>query len=164
MTRRSDPARLLSPHTIEAPINLFRNILAAIAGLVACMMTNGCLIALGPTVIPPPEGVNVQDLESLRANIHLFEPKHFLFPLLAHAMGSLVGGSVAAAIAATRKMTFALVIGSVHLLGGIAMAFLIPAPVWFVILDLGVAYLPAAWLGAKITASLAGSRPSQRLA
>lgn len=47
-------------------------------------------------------------------------------------------------------MTFSLVIGFVHLLGGILAAFLIPAPVWFIVLDLFVAYIPMAWLGGKI--------------
>ncbi len=76
-------------------------------------------------------------------------------PFLAHAVGSLVGGMVVAAIAASRKITFALVIGGVHMLGGIAMVFLLPAaPLWFDGLDLGVAYLPAAWLGGTLGAMI----------
>ena len=71
-------------------------------------------------------------------------------PFLAHALGSLLGGLVAARIAVTRKLTFALVIGFVHLLGGILATFLIPAPIWFIVLDLVVAYVPMAWLGGKL--------------
>lgn len=36
------------------------------------------------------------------------------------------------------------------MIGGIAAAFMIPAPAWFVVLDLAVAYLPMAWIGGKL--------------
>jgi hypothetical protein len=131
-------------------MNVVRNVLAVLVGIVVCMFVNGGIIAISSSVIPPPEGVNVNDMESIRASIHLFQPKHFVMPFLAHALGSLLGGLVAALIAANRKMTFALVIGIVHLAGGIAAAFLIPAPIWFIALDLVVAYLPMAWIGGII--------------
>ncbi len=38
------------------------------------MITNGFITALGPVVVPPPEGVNVEDFESLAENIGRFEP------------------------------------------------------------------------------------------
>jgi hypothetical protein len=139
---------------------IVRNIFAVVVGIVVCMLVNGGIISFGPSLIPPPEGVNVNDLESVRANAHLFQAKHFMMPFLAHALGSLFGGLVAALIAATRKMTFAVVIGCVHLLGGIFAAFLIPAPVWFIALDLVVAYVPMAWLGGK----LGGGRPASNQA
>ena len=129
---------------------IVRNILAVIAGIVVCMLVNGGIISLSGSIIPPPVGMNVNDMESIRANAHLFEPKHFIMPFLAHALGSLIGAFVAAMIAASRKMTFALVIGIVHLLGGIAASFMIPAPAWFIALDLIVAYIPMAWLGGKL--------------
>lgn len=123
---------------------IIRNILAVVVGVVACLLVNGAIISLSSSLIPPPEGMNVNDMESIRANAHLFESKHFIMPFLAHALGSLVGGLLAGLIAASHKMTFALVVGFVHLLGGIAAAFIIPAPMWFIILDLVVAYVPMA--------------------
>lgn len=47
-------------------------------------------------------------------------------------------------------MTLALVVGGLHFVGGVAAAFMIPVPTWFVVLDLTVAYLPMAWLGGRI--------------
>jgi hypothetical protein len=131
-------------------MNIVRNILAVIVGIAVCMFVNGGIIALSPAVIPPPEGVNPSDLESMRASMHLYQPKHFVMPFLAHALGSLLGSLAASLIAASHKLTFALVIGFVHLAGGIAAAFLIPAPIWFIALDLIAAYIPMAWLGATI--------------
>jgi hypothetical protein len=42
------------------------------------------------------------------------------------------------------------VIGAVFLCGGVAASFMIPAPAWFIALDLLVAYLPMAWLSIQI--------------
>jgi hypothetical protein len=36
------------------------------------------------------------------------------------------------------------------MLGGITNAFLLPAPIWFIALDIVLAYLPMAWLGGKL--------------
>jgi hypothetical protein len=131
-------------------MSIVRNTLAVIVGIAVCMFVNGGIIAMSSSVIPPPDGVNVNDMESIRASMHLFQPRHFIMPFVAHALGSLLGGLAAALIAASHKMTFALVIGIVHLAGGIAAALLIPAPTWFVALDLVVSYIPMAWIGGKI--------------
>ncbi len=88
-------------------------------------------------------------MESIRSNIHLFEPVHFIFPFLAHALGTLVGAFVVAKLVTNRKMTFAIAIGIWSLLGGLAAAYLIPAPNWFIVLDLLIAYIPMGWLAGK---------------
>ena len=113
------------------------------------------LILIGPHVIPPPAGVDVTNTENLKASIHLLEPKHFFFPFLAHALGSLAGALVAFLIAANHRSLFAYAIGTVSLVGGIAATFMIPAPIWFVSLDLVVAYIPMAWLAARVGSRIA---------
>jgi hypothetical protein len=129
---------------------VIRNILAAIAGLIVGSLVNVGLIVIGSSVISPPPGVNTMDIESLKASMHLFEPRHYIFPFLAHALGTFVGAYMASFLAASHKMKFALGVGAFFLLGGIVASFRIPAPTWFVILDLVVAYIPMAWLGGKL--------------
>ena len=126
--------------------NMMRNILAIIAGLVIGGSVNMALIVISPSIIPPPIGVDVNNAESLSRGIHLFEPRHFVMPFLAHALGTFAGALVAYLIAATVKTRFAYAIGVVYLCGGIAASFMIPAPAWFIALDVLVAYLPMAWL------------------
>ena len=133
-----------------------KNILAVIAGIVLGGVTNMALIMLGSEIIPPPEGVDPSDVESIKANMHLYEPIHFLVPFVAHALGTLVGALVAGFIATKRKKMFAMVIGAFYLLGGIAVATMLPAPTWFTVVDLVGAYLPMGWLGGTI-ASRRGS-------
>lgn len=75
---------------------ILRNILALAAGIVAGGVVNMSLVMLGPSLIPPPPGVDVNTAEGLAKGIHLFEPRHFVFPFLAHALGTLAGALVAA--------------------------------------------------------------------
>ena len=139
---------------------VLRAILAVLVGLVVGGFVNMGLVLLGPHVFPPPAGMNVTDAESVRASAHLLQPQHFVFPFLAHALGTLVGATLAYLIAASHRRVFAYVIGAFNLAGGIAAANMIPAPVWFLVLDLVVAYLPMAWLGATLGARLTRGSPT----
>lgn len=129
---------------------ILQNILAVVAGIVVGSGVNMGLLQVGMDIIPPPEGIDFMDPESIKANMHLFETKHFITPFLAHALGTLLGAFIAARIAATQKMTFAMVIGGFFLLGGIANVMMLPAPLWFNVVDLGLAYFPMAWLGGRM--------------
>ena len=126
---------------------ILRNILAIVLGLVLGSLVNGALISISGHVIPPPEGVDVTTEEGLKAGMHLFKPINFLFPFLAHALGTLVGAFIAAKIAANRKLLFAMVIGFAFFIGGVMMIFMLPSPIWFSIVDATLAYFPMAYLG-----------------
>ena len=129
---------------------IFKNSIAVILGLIAGSMVNGGIIMAGPSLIPPPSGADVTTMEGLTAGMHLFQPKHFLMPFLAHALGTLAGAFTAAKIAASHQMKFALVIGLLFLAGGITNVFLLPSPLWFSILDLSLAYIPMAFFAGKL--------------
>lgn len=129
---------------------ILRNILAVVAGIIVGGIVNMGLVFTGPMVIPPPEGVDMTTMEGLAESMHLFEPKHFLFPWLAHAVGTLVGAFLAAKIAATRKFLFAMLIGAFFLIGGIVNVMQLPSPMWFNVVDIVGAYLPMAFVGAKL--------------
>lgn len=130
---------------------ILRNILAVIAGVFAGGAVNMGLILLGASLLPPPAGVDVQDVASINAHIGEYSIAQLLSPFLAHALGTLMGAFVAAKLAASRKMALAMVIGGMNLLGGIMGVRMIPAaPLWFDVLDLGFAYLPMAWLGGRL--------------
>ena len=133
---------------------MLRNVLAILLGFATGAIVNSALIALGPSLIPPPSGVNVNSAESLNQAMHLFEPRHFVMPFLAHAVGTLAGALAAYLIAGTYKARMAYAIGVLFLCGGVAASFMIAAPAWFIALDLVAAYLPMAWLAARIGARM----------
>ena len=129
---------------------IIRNVLVVIVSLLLGGMANMALIKLSAQVIPPPAGVNVNDVESIKASIHLFQPKHFIFPFAANATGSFVAAFLAALMVTGHRMKFAVGIGAFSLLGGIAACLMIPSPLWFMVLDLVGAYIPMGWLGGKL--------------
>lgn len=115
---------------------------------------NMFLINISGSLIPPPDGAVTTTTEGLREALHLFEPKHFIMPFLAHALGTLVGAFVSALIALKHKIKFALVIGCVFLIGGVMMVFMLPSPVWFTIVDISLAYIPTAYIGGLFAVKL----------
>lgn len=130
--------------------NMIRNVLAILAGIVIGGIVNMALITISPSLIPPPAGVDVNNAESLSQAMHLFEPRHFVMPFLAHVVGTFAGALAAYMISATYRAQMAYVIGVLFLCGGVAASFMIPAPTWFIALDLVAAYLPMAWLAIQI--------------
>ena len=129
---------------------IVKNILAVITGLVLGSAVNMSLVMLSGTIIPPPEGADVTDMESLKTSMHLFETKQYIFPFLAHALFTVVGAIIVAIIAQNHKMKLATLIGIFFFLGGSSNLFMLPSPLWFSVLDLAVAYIPMSWLGWKI--------------
>jgi len=125
------------------------NILGVLAGVAVGGLVNMGIIMISGSVIAPPEGADVTTMEGLQASMHLFEPKHFLMPFLAHALGTLVGAYITALMATTKKMYFALGIGVWYLLGGTINVLMLPSPTWFTCIDLIGAYLPMAYLAGK---------------
>jgi len=131
-----------------------RNIVAVLVGLIVGSGVNMGLILLGPSIIPPPPGVDVSDPDSISASMHLFETRHFVFPFIAHALGTLAGAMAAFLVAASHRAQIAYIIGAAFFAGGIAASFMIPAPNWFVIVDVVFAYFPMAWIGKELAARI----------
>ncbi|MES2619594.1 MAG: hypothetical protein V4615_01995 [Bacteroidota bacterium] len=134
-----------------------RNILAVIAGVIFGSIVNMSIIMSSGNIIPPPAGVDLTNMESLKTNMHLFQPKHFLLPFLAHALGTFAGALITALIAVSHQMKFAIGIGVWFLIGGIANVFMLPSPLWFTITDLALAYFPMAFLGGWLAARTKGT-------
>lgn len=126
-----------------------KNILAVLIGWFGGSIINMGLVQAGNSIYPI-EGINPNDMEALAAVMPNLTNEHFIFPLLAHALGTLVGAMIAYLIAATHKMKFALAIGVLFLLGGIVVNYMLPGPTWFAVIDIALAYIPMSFLGAKL--------------
>lgn len=128
-----------------------RNVLVVIAGLFLGSLINMSIILNGVDIIPLPKGIDPNNMESMKTGMHLFRPKHFITPFIAHAIGTLVGAFIAARLGATNHFMLAMIVGSIFLIGGISMTFTLPAPLWFSLTDVVFAYIPAAYLGWKLS-------------
>lgn len=138
-------------------MSTLRVILAVVLGLVLGSVINMALIMASGHVIPPPPGADMTTADGIRAALPQLEPRHFLFPFLAHALGTLVGAFIAARLASQHRLMAALAVGALFLVGGILAARMIPAPTWFIAVDLIGAYFPFAWLGYLL------ARPRQQI-
>ena len=123
---------------------IIKNILVLLGGCVFGSMVNMGLIIAGNQLIPVANGMNPMDAT-------MWEIKYFIFPFLAHAIGTLSGAFIVAKYTVSYHMILAICIGIFFLLGGISMVFIMPAPVWFIVADLSLAYIPMGWYGWKLT-------------
>lgn len=127
---------------------IVKNILAVISGIFVGGLINMGLINVGSMLIALPEGADQSTMEGFQASMKMMKPVNFLFPFLAHALGTLSGAYVAARFAGSHPVKLALGIGVFFLLGGATMVALVGGPVWFAVCDLGLAYIPMGYLGA----------------
>lgn len=124
---------------------ILKNLIGIILGIIFGSIINGLIINLGHKIVPVPAGVDLTTAEGFKAGIDQLNASHYIFPFLAHAIGTFAGAVLASRIGSNSKYA-ALVVGFVFLLGGIVMCFMIPAPWWFMLIDVVLAYIPMAWL------------------
>lgn len=129
---------------------IFFNVLVFVACVIAGGFTNGLIIQYSDAIIPAPAGSNLTTEEGLKAAMSRMEPRHFIMPFLAHAIGTLVGAFFVTLFIKDRKLFRALLVGFLFFLGGVWMVFESASPLWFDAVDLGLAYIPMAWFGYKL--------------
>jgi uncharacterized membrane protein YeaQ/YmgE (transglycosylase-associated protein family) len=139
----------LRQRLIETPwiIEIWRGVIGVVLGSIIGGQLNMWIINHSTDFIPGPAGADVKTMEGLQKSIHLFEPKHFIMPFLAHAIGTLVAALLASLFAKSHRKRCAIATGIVFLFGGAMAVSMLPAPLWFNITDLAFAYIPMAMLG-----------------
>ena len=131
--------------------------LALLAGIIVGSIVNITIVNVGPMLIPLPEGADVSTMEGLKNSMLLFNPVNFIPPFLGHALGTLVAAFLTAKLAKSYVLGLALATGFVFLIGGVSAVVMLGGPIWFMVLDLTVAYIPMAYLGYSLAG---GSRES----
>jgi len=104
---------------------------------------------LNGRIHPPPAGVDLADPAALRAAMADLPASALVIVLAGWALGSCIGGSVAAKFGGTRPVRNALIVGAILMAAGVTNLFMLPHPLWFNVLGL-IVFLPAAWAGGRI--------------
>ncbi|MFN5006387.1 MAG: hypothetical protein ACK5GO_02715 [Ignavibacteria bacterium] len=131
-------------------MQLLKDIGIVLLGLLLGGTLNMVLVEAGMLVFPAPEGIDISTEAGLKSAMTIMSPIHFIFPFLAHALGTLFGAWFAIRFTKTKHISAAYSIGMLFLLGGIMMVVSVGGPIWFIMMDLTLAYLPMAWLGYKL--------------
>jgi hypothetical protein len=128
-----------------------KSILLSVAGLLLGAITNGVIVQIGSQIVKAPKGLDLSTEQGLAKAMPLMGAEHFVFPFLAHAIGTLVGAYFVSRMKVNRALLNAMAIGFAFLAGGVMMVLTLPGtPWWFVTTDLVLAYLPMAYLGYKL--------------
>ena len=130
-------------------MKIVKDIALFVVGMILGGTINMVLVETGMFVFPAPSGFDLSTEEGLKSAMSLLSFEHFIFPFLSHALGTLTGAIFVSRFA-QHKQILAYSIGIAFMIGGIAMVFMVGGPIWFIIIDLTIAYLPMAWLGLRI--------------
>ena len=123
---------------------ILKNIGIVILGIIIGMIVNIGIIILGGTIFVLPD--NFEPMNAMNWDV-----KYFIFPFLAHSIGTLSGSFAVSKLSKKSNIIMPLISGLYFLGGGIYMVTILPAPTWFVLLDIILGYIPMALLGWKIT-------------
>ncbi len=126
-----------------------KKILAVVIGLIV-----GGIVIMGIESInmfrfPWPEGLTLEDKDAFSDYVQGLPASALVTVLLAHIAGALVAGLLSTKIAAANNYTLALICGVMLLVGAIVNLFMIPHPVWFMVINV-LTIIPASLLGAKL--------------
>ena len=130
---------------------IFRNLIAVIIGLFAGAFSNMGILILGMKILPLPEGVDINKIETIAANIHKYTVPHYVNVFLAHGLGTLIGAFICVKLAKSNHLVLAMILGALFFYGGIQAVNMIPAPMTYNSIDLVGAYFPMAYLGYKLS-------------
>ncbi len=123
-------------------------ILIVIVALLLGGITNRAIVEISSSIIPPPPGADFSTEEGLKKSMQLMEKKHFIFPFLAHALGTLISGFIVVLFLknSPKLSLYIFLVGAVFFLAGSYMVYILPSPLWFNAVDLIFAYFPMAFL------------------
>ena len=128
---------------------ILRNIFAIMAGWLLGSVINMGLVQLGHLVFPL-EGIDPNNMQSLADVLPTLGFQYFIFPFLAHAIGTFIGALLAGSMARSHKRIVCMLIGLLFFVGGVMVNTMLSGPKWFTIMDLVLAYFPMAWLASKL--------------
>jgi ABC-type uncharacterized transport system permease subunit len=135
---------------------IWRRIGAVIVGIIACF----AIVQVGELVVhklyPPPSGYNTHNMEEIKHYVATLPTPAMVIVLVGHLVGTIVGAFAAAKIGRSRVPAY--VIGALLLVGGVVSTFMIPQPLWFVVLELAT-YIGATIIGARAGAPAATLNP-----
>ncbi len=118
-----------------------KNILATIVGILVAGITVHLFEAvIGHNLFTFPEGAKLDDMEWIKNNMDKIPLGSKIFVIIGHFLGIIVGMFVAAKISKT-SMIPSYISGGIMLLATLAISFMLPKELWFLLTDCGLAII-----------------------
>ncbi|TQD40243.1 hypothetical protein [Haloflavibacter putidus] len=124
-----------------------KNIIGILLGIFVGGLVNMSLVLISASLITETAGFDITGASGLQTIPDLYESPQFLLPLLAHVLGTFIATLLSVLIAEDNLFKVSFITVLFFFGGGIVNAISVPAPTWFIGLDLVVAYFPAGYLG-----------------
>jgi predicted MFS family arabinose efflux permease len=124
-----------------------RAIIAVIAGVIAAFIAILLVEELGALIVPAGQSPPLTDAAAMAAYLATLPMSAYAFVLAAYAVGSAVGGTVAARMVGRRDSRTVWVVGALVLAATVANLVMIPHPFWF-----SIASVAAILIGIAIAA------------
>lgn len=134
---------------------VLKSVLAVLGGVVVGFIVIFVVQNISSAMYTLPEGVGMDDREALARAMATLPIGAFLLVLLSYAMGSFIGGWMAARHAPSSSLAHAIAVGVVLTVAGLLNLMAFRHPMWFIVLNVPE-FVLFAWLG-----GLAG-RPAVR--
>ncbi|HSA57212.1 MAG TPA: hypothetical protein VLE53_15980 [Gemmatimonadaceae bacterium] len=125
---------------------ILKSVLAVLGGVVAGFIVIFVVQNISSAMYSLPEDVGTADREALARAMAGLPLGAFLMVLLSYALGSLLGGWVAARNAPRAPMAHALAVGALLTLAGLMNLMAFRHPTWFIVLNVPE-FVFFAWLG-----------------
>ncbi|MFY7999154.1 MAG: hypothetical protein ACOVSW_11210 [Candidatus Kapaibacteriota bacterium] len=127
-----------------------RKILSVLAGLIAAMATFFIVEQLGHSIYPAPAGLNFEDAAAVKAFMDNRPIGAYLLVLGGWLLGTLEAGFIAQKISRETANTIPFILGGILTASAALNFFLLPHPVWFVVVGL-IVFVPMALVGWKLS-------------
>lgn len=134
---------------------VLKSVLAVLAAVIVAFIVIFVVQNISSAMYSLPEGVGMDDREALARAMAALPIGAFLLVLLSYALGSFIGGWMAARHAPSSPLAHAIAVGVLLTAAGLMNLMAFRHPTWFVVLNVPE-FVFFAWLG-----GLAG-RPSVR--
>lgn len=125
---------------------MLKNTLAVVTGFLASFAIIIVIEGIGAVIYPQPAGFDMNNQEALKAYAAAAPAIVYVLLVLSYALGALVGGMIAAAMAVNKKMTKSITLGGILMGLGAYNLFMIPHPAWTIVISLFI-FIPCSYLG-----------------
>jgi hypothetical protein len=137
---------------------MIRSFLAVVIGIVVAVLVVAGVEGAGGYVYPKPAGIDLHDMEQVRAYVATMPLGAKGIVVAAWLLGAFLGG-LATILVARHRTRLALVPGVAIAAATVANAVLLPHPMWMPVLGV-LGAIPMAWLGARLGVYIVTPKPT----